>query len=67
MDKLIRKDIEGLSGSQIEQNKETVSPIHKLAKGKIRWLLLIGIEPLEDESGNIIYRWGGSSDWDLIG
>ncbi len=44
-------------GHQIEQRAEGTAFLnYKLAKGKKRWLLLIGIEPLEDESGNIIYR-----------
>lgn len=52
----MRKDIDGLSEHQIEDREVTVPTIYKLAKGKIKWLLLIGIEPLEDESGNIIYH-----------
>ena len=55
MDNIMTDEING--SSHKSQNKApATSPIYKLAKGKRRWLLLIGIEPLEDESGNIVYH-----------
>lgn len=56
MDNMTVKDIESLSTHRNEEGEAEVSPDYKLAKGKIRWLLMLGIVPLEDESGNIVYR-----------